>query len=233
MGKGGRPSTDRVGQRFGRIVITKQWRDVDRKRTHCDYVCDCGRTGTALMGQVVAGNTRSCGCLVKDTRVSPIVDRKGARYGRLIVVALEPEGRGPAGQRMWRCVCHCGNEIVVSGGALHSGNTKSCGCLHADVAAAGSKHGMYGSAEYRAWAAAKQRCHNPKDRRYADYGGRGITMCDEWRDDFAAFLKYIGPRPPGHSLDRFPDNDAGYAPGNVRWATSSEQQNNRRKRSVT
>lgn len=81
-------------------------------------------------------------------------------------------------------------------------------------------------AEYRAWYAMKRRCHNPRDANFARYGGRGIRVCDRWRDDFRAFLSDMGLRPPGHSLDRI-DNDAGYTPENCRWATRSVQQRNR------
>lgn len=227
MNTGGRPPTDRVGQRFGRLLVTGMWRDVDKKRTHCQYLCDCGKTGSAPMASVVAGYTKSCGCLVVETRVSPITDRTGNRYGRLTVLALELDGRGSAGERLWRCHCDCGNECVVGGGKLHSGNTKSCGCLHADVMTANASHGMSSSSECKSWTAAKDRCFNSKNKRFRDYGGRGITMAPEWRDDFAAFFACVGPRPTGRSLDRI-DNDGNYEPGNVRWATRSQQQMNRR-----
>lgn len=83
--------------------------------------------------------------------------------------------------------------------------------------------------EYQAWTNAKGRCYNKNDPRFADYGGRGIGMCEEWRKDFSAFLAYIGPRPsPKHSLDRYPNNDGNYEPGNVRWAIPEQQVRNRR-----
>lgn len=82
--------------------------------------------------------------------------------------------------------------------------------------------------EHRAWRKARDRCCNPSDRNYPDYGGRGLSMCQEWRDSFLAFYHHIGPRPsPDHSLDRI-DNDRGYEPGNVRWATRAQQARNRR-----
>lgn len=84
--------------------------------------------------------------------------------------------------------------------------------------------------EYRSWKGAKERCHKPTHPRYADYGGRGILMCAEWRDSYAAFLAYVGRKPStGHSLDRI-DCNRGYEPGNVRWATILEQARNRRRR---
>lgn len=87
------------------------------------------------------------------------------------------------------------------------------------------------SPERRAWLAARARCTNPQHPGYPQYGGRGITMCTEWLSDFAAFFSYIGPRPSNaYSLDRFPDPCGPYAPGNVRWATRSQQMLNQRPR---
>jgi hypothetical protein len=91
------------------------------------------------------------------------------------------------------------------------------------------KHGgsRGGLPEYATWKSIKQRCNNPKDENYPDYGGRGIKLCDRW-NDFAVFLADVGPRPKGHSLDRYPDKDGNYEPGNIRWATQSEQARNKR-----
>lgn len=91
------------------------------------------------------------------------------------------------------------------------------------------KHGMSRTREYRLWIAMKVRCYNRNCPEFHMYGGRGIAMCDEWRDDFSAFLRDVGPRPGrGYSVDRI-DNDGNYEPGNVRWATMRQQSNNTRR----
>lgn len=91
------------------------------------------------------------------------------------------------------------------------------------------KHGMVQRPEYRAWVSMKNRCFNRNNPSYAEYGGRGISIHPEWVNDFVAFFEHIGPRPsPEHSLDRYPDNDGNYEPGNVRWATKKQQSENRR-----
>jgi hypothetical protein len=91
------------------------------------------------------------------------------------------------------------------------------------------KHHGYNTREYEAWEHIIQRCTNPRDKQWSHYGGRGITICDEWRNDFSVFLAHIGPRPTSrHSIDRYPNNDGNYEPGNVRWATPAEQRRNTR-----
>lgn len=161
----------------------------------------------------------------------------GAVFGRLTVFSgpFKIRDRGGRNRSKWICRCKCGSEVGVDHWQLLKG-TRSCGCLQREAAAvlgrSIKKHGesVHGgqSPEYRIWHGMIQRCHNKNDQAYPGYGGRGITVCEEWRSSYVAFLAYIGRRPsPSHSIDRI-DNNAGYHPGNVRWATKQEQARNTR-----
>jgi hypothetical protein len=131
-----------------------------------------------------------------------------------------------AGRRgvFWMCVCDCGSITTKYGGYIRNRSAVSCGCA---MAASKRKHGMSKSPEYKAWDNARSRCYRQKDPKYPLYGGRGISMCEEWRNSFEAFYADMGPRPTSkHSLDRV-DGNGHYEPKNCRWATIEEQNNNR------
>lgn len=156
-----------------------------------------------------------------------LIDLTGRTFGQLTVVGLS-ERRKYRGQFYWDCMCTCGTETTVLGRDLRKGHTKSCGCRRL-LNVTSLTHGQSGSPEYVAWLSMKNRCYVPSTTHYRFYGGRGITVCDSWRDSFETFLADIGPRPsPKHSLDRI-DSDGNYEPSNVRWALFSVQANNRRR----
>jgi hypothetical protein len=152
------------------------------------------------------------------------LDLTGKKFARMTGIRRVENAPGYK-QARWLFRCDCGVEKVVFGYSVVHGTVQSCGCLRHDTKAR-LKHGGAGTKEFNSWASMRQRCTNPDDAAYQDYGGRGITICSQW-DDFAVFLADMGPRPTGTSLDRR-DNEKGYSPENCRWATKQEQVRNRR-----
>ena len=150
----------------------------------------------------------------------------GQVFGRLTVI--DCSGVDKYGRMKWRCMCACGNEEFAVSGALTSGRKKSCGCLKLERSAAGKTSDFLLRTKSRViWRNMIHRCHNEVSQRFDDYGGRGIRVCDEWRNSWEAFFVDMGPPPDGKSLDRI-DNDLGYSKDNCRWASSAEQAANRR-----
>jgi hypothetical protein len=150
----------------------------------------------------------------------------GCKFGKLTVIGFA----GKRGQRVvWACRCECGNESVVITSGLNSGKTKSCGCLQREIVRCRqTTHGKSHTTEYKAWFAMIERCHNPSNPGYEGYGAKGIYVCEEWRESFENFLRDMGMKPTArHSIDRFPNQTGPYDPSNCRWATQSEQHENR------
>lgn len=198
----------------GTISEPGLWRDVPRKR-----------------GARKAANSRPLVPCPKPTHPN-FKDLTGRRFSRLTVTAYA--GRIGESHAFW-CECDCGKEIATRGYNLTGGYTQSCGCLWEDRARdTKTTHGLSKSPEAAILNGMKMRCHNPNVKSFPRYGGRGISVCDRWRfgdgDKSAVecFLEDMGPRPtPNHSIDRYPDQDGNYEPGNCRWATASQQEENK------
>jgi hypothetical protein len=164
------------------------------------------------------------------------IDITGRRFGSL--TATKPtSNRNNQGGIIWECICDCGNVAYAAAHDLTKGNTHSCGCSRKKPRPNRVKYDYpgVGSRLYRIWSNMKTRCTNDHhDYRFSRYGGRGITMCELWKNDFGAFREWALAN--GYSdnltIDRI-DNDAGYEPGNCRWATMSEQSFNRHKKGET
>lgn len=156
-----------------------------------------------------------------------LIDRTGHRYGHLIVIERLPAKSKKDTNARWFCRCDCGLGTVAYGQDLARGKVKSCGCWNPNRI---MQHGMAGTHVYRVWQAMLQRCENPKAQSFANYGGRGIQVCEEWHK-FEKFIADMGDRPRGFSLDRI-EVDGPYSKENCRWATTKQQNNNTRRNRV-
>src|ERR1700722_1457131 len=161
----------------------------------------------------------------------PKMDISGHKFGLLTAIKIDDQRMSP--HTYWICQCDCGNTCSVYLGNLRRGHTSSCGCVTKKLLSSSRmihghniKHRV--SSEYSTWVSMKSRCNNPNSTSYKLYGEKGVSVCKQWNDSFQCFFNDMGPKPTkNHSIDRYPDKNGNYEPGNCRWATDKEQNRNR------
>lgn len=205
---------DLTGRKFGKLTVVSY---AGNGEWNC--ICDCGNEKIAN-GAYLRRGTNSCGCMRRD-------DLSGKRFGMLTVVQHDKSYSGK--NTKWICKCDCGKTVSVFRTALIVGRTKSCGCYNISrTIERQTKHGKCNTRLYRCWSDMKQRCTNKNFKEYANYGGRGINVCNEWKNSFINFENWAMTHgySDGLSIDRI-DIDRDYCPENCRWATYYQQARNR------
>lgn len=217
---------DITGEKFGKLIVLKRDGYTNGKKKSILWLCkcDCGNEVRRTAAHLKQNNTSStCGkCnLIKDS------DYIGKTFGYWVVV--KPE-KGNSRKKAYLCQCKCGKYKIVNADTLKLGTSKSCGCFHKeDMIKRQTTHGKTGQRIMNIYYDIKSRCYDNKNKRFADYGGRGVAMCEEWVNNSSAFVEWALNN--GYSdeltIDRV-NNDGNYEPTNCRWTTIKEQAQNRR-----
>ena len=217
-----------TGLRFGRLVVLEMAENIN-KRTMWLCKCDCGNKKTIAGIDLTRGMVKSCGCYRHDFRTK---DLTGQKFGRLLVIERDSINAGHGST--WKCICDCGKETIVRQDSLTTGHTTSFGCYR-NSGESRVRHGMTGTRLHRIWMGIKNRCKNQSFRQWKDYGGRGISVCEDWnsKHGFDRFCEWALSNGYADDLeiDRI-DNNGNYEPSNCRWVTHKENMNNRRAKVV-
>lgn len=218
---------DMTGKRYGMLTVIEYVGKDKFNNALWRCKCDCGQEKIVNRKRLISGDTRSCGCL-HERRLA------GQKFGRLLVI--EKVGTNEARHNVWRCKCDCGNEIQVSATDIVSGHTRSCGCLMRETSAKTlTTHGKSKERLYTVWQGMLGRCNRPSLKSYENYGGRGIKVCEEWRD-YEAFREWAYANGYDENapiqqctIDRI-DVNGDYEPSNCRWVDAKTQAKNKRPR---
>lgn len=210
---------DHVGEKYSSLVIIS---DVSgNSHRYCECKCICGKIVLVQYNNLVSGNTKSCGCRKIGKPAYNSIDRSGQTFNFWTILNyVETRNK----QRLYTCKCKCGRISIRPVKDIVIGVTKSCGCFQSNR----GTHKKSKQRIYNIWSNMKARCNNPNNKKYEWYGGKGIKVCKRWQDSFENFYDDVGePTTSKHTLDRYPNADGNYEPGNVRWATMREQSNNK------
>lgn len=217
----------KIGDKYNMLKCL-EYVNSDKRGKRFLFKCDCGEEVVYHGAYVKGGRYKTCGCIKYDKNKD--CDILKTKYHRLKPIKrVKNIRRG----RAFLCRCDCGNQKIISLAELKRGTTKSCGCWNSEVQSSfmidySTKHGKSNTPEYSIWKGMKERCNNPKNKSYHNYGGRGIKVFDRWLDSFENFINDMGERPSkNHQLDRI-NNDGNYEPSNCKWSTRSENTINKR-----
>lgn len=210
-----------IGNKYGKLLVLSydENKSKGKGRPFWNCQCDCGNIKSIRGQHLKNGNIISCGNC-------PKIDYTNMKFNRWTVIEKSRKDN----KKSWICKCDCGNIRNVHEDTLLNGKSKSCGCLQKEVTSIRlKKHNLSKTRLYRIYYGIKERCYNVNDKRYKDYGGRGITMCDEWRNSFVNFYKWSidNSYKDNLTIDRI-NNNGNYEPNNCKWSTKTEQDYNKR-----